>query len=154
MWNFSYRTPTERWQKTSDPPKARNSPRTSVGQKKKEITETKNRDGTCTSGRELWRRKGFHTLGSPSASGDCEWQRGKTSNPWRRAQPQGCRGQSGEIPAQRISAEEHSPAQEACLLTHWEGRGLGAEARASVRSQGEDWGWQCEHSLKGFMHHS
>ena len=33
--------------------KARNSPRTWVGQKKKEKTETKNRDGTCTSGREL-----------------------------------------------------------------------------------------------------
>ena len=29
----------------------------------------------------------------------------------------------------------------------WE---LGAEAQASkVRSQGEDWGWLCEHSLKG-----
>ena len=27
--------------------------------------------------------------------------------------------------------------------------GLGAEARASVRSQGEDWGWRREHSLKG-----
>ena len=27
--------------------------------------------------------------------------------------------------------------------------GLGAEDRASVRSQGEDWGWQREHSLKG-----
>ena len=27
---------------------------------------------------------------------------------------------------------------------------LEAEARASeVRSQGEDWGWLCEHSLKG-----
>ena len=34
--------------------KARSSPRTWVGQKKKEKkTETKNRDGTCTSGREL-----------------------------------------------------------------------------------------------------
>ena len=33
--------------------KARNSPRTWVGQKKKEKTETKNRDRTCTSGREL-----------------------------------------------------------------------------------------------------
>ena len=33
--------------------KARNSPRTWVGQKKKEKTETKNRDGTCISGREL-----------------------------------------------------------------------------------------------------
>ena len=27
--------------------------------------------------------------------------------------------------------------------------GLGAEARASVGSQGEDWGWLREHSLKG-----
>ena len=32
--------------------------------------------------------------------------------------------------------------------------GLGAEARASVGSQGEDWGWQREHSLKGLAHHS
>ena len=63
-------------------------------------------------------------------------------------QPQGCGGQSGEIPAQRIGAEQHSPAREACLLTRWGGRGLGAEARASVGSQGEDWGWLCEHSLK------
>ena len=36
MWNNSYRTPTECWQKTSDFPKARNSPRTWVGQKKKQ----------------------------------------------------------------------------------------------------------------------
>ena len=32
--------------------------------------------------------------------------------------------------------------------------GLGAEAQASVGSQGEDWGWQREHSLKGLAHHS
>ena len=33
--------------------------------------------------------------------------------------------------------------------------GLGAEARASeVGSQGEDWGWLREHSLKGLVHHS
>ena len=32
--------------------------------------------------------------------------------------------------------------------------GLGAEARATVGSQGEDWGWQREHSLKGLAHHS
>ena len=56
--------------------KARNSPRTWVGQKKKEKQRQKNRDGTCTSGRELERRKGFHTLGSPFAGGDCGWQRG------------------------------------------------------------------------------
>ena len=28
-------------------------------------------------------------------------------------------------------------------------QGLGAEAPASVGSQGEDWGWRREHSLKG-----
>ena len=53
--------------------------------------------------------------------------------------------------AKRISADQHSSAQEAFLLTHrldeW---GLGAEAQASeVRSQGEDWVWLREHSLKG-----
>ena len=32
--------------------------------------------------------------------------------------------------------------------------GLGAEARASGRLQGEDWGWRREHSLKGLVHHS
>ena len=64
--------------------------------------------------------------------GDCGWRRGEASEPRRRAQPQGCRGQSGEIPAWRIGAEQHSPAQETCLLTRRGGRGLGAEARASV----------------------
>ena len=80
--------------------------------------------------------------------GDCGWRRGEASEPWRRAQQQGCRGQSGEIPAQRIGADQRSPAREACLLTCQGGRGLGAEAQASeVRSQGEDWGWLHEHGL-------
>ena len=74
----------------------------------------------------------------------------ETSEPQGRAQQQGCRGQSGEIPAQRIGADQHSPAREACLLTRRGGWRLGPEAQASeVRSQGEDWGWLCEHSLKG-----
>ena len=79
---------------------------------------------------------------------DCAWQRGEASEPRRRAQPQGCGGQSGEIPTQRLGADQHSPAREACLLTRRGGRGLGAEAWASVGSQGEDWGWRREHSLK------
>ena len=74
---------------------------------------------------------------------------GGASETWRRAQQQGCGGQSGEIPKQRIGADQHSPAQEASLLTRWDGWRLGAEAQASVRSQGEDWGWWHEHSLKG-----
>ena len=41
------------------------------------------------------------------------------------------------------------------LSAHPPGRaGLGAEAWASVGSQGEDWGWRREHSLKGLVHHN
>ena len=47
-------------------------------------------------------------------------------------QQQGCRGKNGETPAQRLGTEQRSPAQEACLLTRRGGRGLRAEARASV----------------------
>ena len=87
---------------------------------------------------------------SPFVGRDCGWQRGEASEPRRRVQQQGCRVQSGEIPAQRIGAGQHSPAREACLLTCRDKRGLGAEAWASeVRSQGEDWGRWREHSLKG-----
>ena len=88
-------------------------------------------------------------LGSPFTGRDCGWWRGEASEPRRRAQPQGCGGQSGEIPAQRIGADQHSPAPEACLLTRRDRRGLGAEVRVSVGLQGEDWGWRREHSLKG-----
>ena len=75
----------------------------------------------------------------------------EASEPRGRAQPQGCGGQSGEIPAWRSGAEQHSPAPEASLLIRRGGWELGAEAQASseVRSQGEDWGWLREHSLKG-----
>ena len=41
MWNCSYRTPSERWQKTSDLPKGKKLP-TYLGRvKEKETTETK-----------------------------------------------------------------------------------------------------------------
>ena len=62
------------------------------------------------------------------------WWGGEASEPRRRAQPQGCGGQSGEIPAQRLGADQHSLAREARLLTRQGGRGLGTEARASVES--------------------
>ena len=134
-------------------PKARNSPHTWVGQKKKEKTETMNRDWTCTSGRELWRRKGFHTLEAPS-----------------RAETAG--GGGGSFGATEESAatgvrrakrrESRTEARRRAALTSPRGlsapppgrAGLGAEARASVGSQGEDWGWRREHSLKGLVRHS
>ena len=66
MWNNSYRTPTECWQKTSDFPKGKKIPMyVGRAKEKKKKQRQKNRDRTCTSGRELGRRKGFHTLGSP-----------------------------------------------------------------------------------------
>ena len=57
---------------------------------------------------------------------------GEASEPRRRAQPQGCGGQSGEIPAQRLGAEQRSPAREACLLPRRGGRGW--ELRLGLRS--------------------
>ena len=59
----------------------------------------------------------------PFTGRDCGWQRGEASEPQRRAQQLWCGGQSGEIPAQSIGADQHSPAREACLLTCWGGRG-------------------------------
>ena len=82
--------------------------------------------------------------------GQRQWvAEGVALEPWRRAQTQGCGGHSGEIPTQRIGVDQHSPAREACLLTLRWGWGLGAEVRALVGYQGEDWGWLREHSLKG-----
>ena len=57
---------------------------------------------------------------------------GEASEPWRTAQPQGCGGQSGEIPARRLGAEQHSPAREARLLIRRGGRGW--ELRLGLRS--------------------
>ena len=69
---------------------------------------------------------------------------GEALEPWRREQQQGCRGQRREIPAQRIGSDQHSPAREACLLTLWDGWGLGAEARAlDVRPPRERTGVGC-----------
>ena len=81
------------------------------------------------------------------------WRRGVgrrvALEPLRRAQQPKCRGQSEKIPKQKFSANQHSPASVACLLT------MGAETLASeVRSQGEDWGWLHEHSLRGLVPHS
>ena len=74
----------------------------------------------------------FPRTRSPFAGGDCGWRRGEASEPRRRAQPQGCGGKSGEIPARRLGAEQHSPAQEARLLPRWGGRGW--ELRLGLRS--------------------
>ena len=53
MWNNSYRTPTERWQKTSDFAKGKKLPTYLGKAKEKRKNRQNNRDRTCTSGREL-----------------------------------------------------------------------------------------------------
>ena len=124
------------------------------GKRKKKKERQKNRDGTCTSGREVRRRKSFHTLGSPFTGGNEGWAGGKLQSHGGECSNRGAEGKAERFP-QRIGAEQHSPAQEACLLTCQDGWGLGAEARAlEVGSQGEDWGWRREHSLKGLVRHS
>ena len=78
------KTPTEHLLDSSWRPQAsqmaRTSPKYLSRAKKKGKTETKNRDGTCTSGRELWSRKSFHTLGSPFPGGGGGWRWGKLQN--------------------------------------------------------------------------
>ena len=119
MWNNSYRTPTERWQKTSDFPKGKKLP-TYLGRAKE---KRKNRDKRIGTGpAPLGRRKSFHTLGSSFTGGD-GWRRGEALEPRRRAQQQGCRGQSGEIPAQPEG-----------LVCSPAGMGRGWELRLRLRS--------------------
>ena len=109
-WNCSYRTPTERWQKTSDLPKGKKLP-TYLGRAKEKRNNRDKRIGT-----HLHQSEGavqevrFPHTRSPFAGGDCGWQRREASEPRRRAQQQGCGGQSGEILAQRLGADQHSPA--------------------------------------------
>ena len=83
MWNNSYRTPTERWQKTSDFPKGKKISTYLGRAKEKKKQRQKNRDRTCISGKELWKRKGFHTLGNPFTGrgrGKLQSHRGECSN--------------------------------------------------------------------------
>ena len=76
--------------------------RTWVGQKKKEKTETKEYgwdlhkwEGAVKEERFPHTRKALH--------GQRLWvAEGEASEPWRRAEQQGCGGQRGEIPSQRI----------------------------------------------------
>ena len=89
--------------------KARNSPCTWVGQKKKEKTETKEErrdlhlsEGAVKEEKFPHTRKPLHWWRGSGGGG------GEASEPWRRVQQQGCRGQSREIPAQRFGADQHS----------------------------------------------
>ena len=83
-----------------------------------------------------WRRRGL--------AGGKLWSHG------RKRSNRGAEGKAERFPHRGSgSTSTHQPERLVCSPARG-GRGLGAEARASeVRSQGEDWGWLHEHSLKG-----
>ena len=125
-WNDSYRTPTECWQKTSDLKKGKKVPKY-LGRAKE---KRKNRDKRIGMGPAQWegavKEERFPHTRKPLRGWRLRVAEGEASEPRRRAQQQGCGGQSGEIPAQRIGANQHSPAREVSLLTRWDGWGVGA----------------------------
>ena len=90
--------------------KARNSPCTWVGQKQKEKTETKEQGWDLHRWEEAVQEERFPHTRKPLHLWRRGWGGGEALEPWKRPQQQRCRGQSREIPAQRISADQHSPA--------------------------------------------
>ena len=119
------------------------------GKRKKKKQRQKNRHGTCTSGRELWRRKGFHTLEAPSlAETGCG---GGVSS-----------GATEESTATGVWWEKRRDprTEDRCRPALTSLRGLSAHPLGQVgagrwgsgfggQTPGEDWGWLREHSLKG-----
>ena len=154
MWNNSYRTPTECWKKTSDFPKGKKLP-TDLG-RAKEKRKTRDKrigtgpaplEGAVKEERFPPTRKPLHWWRRGVGRGKLQSHRGEHSK----------RGAEGKVERflhrRSLPTTTHQP--EACLFTYWREQGLGAEARAlEVRSQGEDWGWLREHSLRGLVHHS
>ena len=108
--------------------KAKNSPHTWVGQKKKQ--RQKNKDGTCVSGRELWRRKSFHTLGSPFAGGDRGW-RGKLRSHGGECSNRGAEGKAERLPHRvSVPTSTHQPERLVCSPAR---AGEGWELRLRLR---------------------
>ena len=87
-------------------------------------------------------RKPLHWWRRGVAGGKLQSHRGEHS--YRGAEGKGERfPHRGSVPS-----STHQPERLVCSPAGG-GSGLGAESQASeVRSQGEDWGWLCEHSLK------
>ena len=131
-------TPTEHLLNTGRRPqtsqKARNSP-TYLGRakEKRKKQRQKNRDGTCTSGRELWRRKGVHTLGSPFAGRDCGWWKGELQSHGGRRSNRGAEGRAERSPHRGsvlTGTSTHQPERLVCSLAR---AGRGWELRLGLR---------------------
>ena len=132
MWNSSYRTPTELWQKTSGVPKGKKVPMY-IGRAKenKKKQKQKDRDGTCTSGRELGRRKSFQMLGRPFTGGDRGWVGGKLWSHGGERSNRGAEGKAERFPHRGlVPTSTHQPERLVCSPT---GAGGGWELRLRLR---------------------
>ena len=116
MWNNYYRTPNECWQKTSDFPKGKKIPMYLGRAKEKQKKQRqKNRDGTCPSGRELWRRKSLHTLGSPFTGGDGGWAWGELWSHGGQHSNRGAEGKAEIFPHRgSVLTSTHQPERLVC----------------------------------------
>ena len=115
------------------PPKRQETPHVPGRAKEKgKKQRQKNRDGICTSGRELWRRKGFHALGSPFAGGDCGWRRGKLWSHGGERSHRGAEGKAERFPHRGSApSSTHQPERLVCSPA---GAGGGWELRLELRS--------------------
>ena len=131
MWNNSYRTPTERWQKTSDLPKGKKLP-TYLGRAKE---KRKNRDKGIGMGPEPVGRSceggSFHTLGSPFTGGDGRWAGGKLQSHGGEHSNRGAEGKVERFPhRESVPTSTHQPERLVCSPA---GEGGGWELRLQLR---------------------
>ena len=99
---------------------------------KKKKQSQKKRDGTWTTGKELWRRKRFHTLGSPFTGGGGGWQGGS----FRATEESTATG------VQRAKRRD-SPTEDQCQPALTSPRVLSAHPPA-----GTGWGWELRLGLR------
>ena len=108
---------------------ARNPSHNWVEEKEKERREKSNQDGTSTLERELLKRKGTHSLGSPLTNAEVSEDRG-TSKLLRKGQQLDRGGQSRVRAAQIICTTDWTP-------------------QPKTQAPGEDEGRLCGDSLRG-----
>ena len=98
------------------------------------------------------KEKIFHTLGSPFTGGAMGWWGVKLRSHGGECSSRAAEGKAERFPHRgSVMTSTHQPERLVCSPTVYDGWELGHEAPASleVRSQGEDWGWLREPSLKG-----
>ena len=110
--------------------KARNSPHTWVGQKKK-----KNRDKRIGTGPDLWegavKEEKFPHTRSPFAGGDCGWRRGGSFGATEESAATGVRRAKRRLPHRgSVPTSTHQPERVVCSPT---GAGRGWELRLGLR---------------------